>query len=97
MRPPFLRRTLLGLAAGALLVTQAGAPPMPVPLAGPAPTQDSGAGWDEVVCAACVGAGTLALLSGASGFAVLVANPSMTVGVAQVCIAACMRSLEDER
>jgi hypothetical protein len=70
---------------------------MPAPRAAPSSTQDTGAGWDEVVCAACVGAGTLVLLSGASALTLLLANPSLTVGATQVCITACVRALEDDR
>jgi hypothetical protein len=98
MRLPLLRRTLMGCAAGALLVTQAAAAhAVPVSMTSRAPVQETGGGWDEVVCAACVGAGTLVLLSGASALTLLLANPSLTVGATQVCLSACMRALEDER
>jgi len=94
----FLRRALMGVAAAGLLVTQsAAASRLPARMTEPAPTQETGAGWDEVVCAACVGAGTFVLLSGASALTLLLANPSLTAGATQICVTACLRALEDDR
>lgn len=90
MPMPHLRRTVAASAATALLFTHLSAP-----TATPAPRHESGGGWDEIVCAACVGAGTAILLSGASALNLLLANPSLTAGAVQVCVRACRSAIEE--
>jgi hypothetical protein len=85
-----LRRTLGATAVAALLLSHVG-----TAAATPTPRHEVGGGWDEVVCAGCVAAGTMMLLSGASGFTLLVNNPSVIPAILQVCLKACRSAIEE--
>ncbi|MBU6367978.1 MAG: hypothetical protein KJT01_17320 [Gemmatimonadetes bacterium] len=84
------RTPLAAAATAALLLTH-----LTAPTATPAPRPEAGGGWDEVVCGACVAAGTVVLFSGAAGWGVLLANPSLTGGVIGMCLNACRSAIKE--